>query len=425
MLGQVSGLSQGGLAASLNNLALSDGSAALHERLRRADIPIRDEHRLHELTNADARAQVDALIDWWMDMRREDPRLSFDAALDFLFTSGAHRRAFEGAASLIELDALDKRPAHWDDNPHEHWVHYLAHCGDDGFALEEQGDAHQRIELKDRFQQLARIGLALDPPHEDLSRLPMFAAVTSNNIDAVKALADLGVRLSPQGAEGLTPLHFVTQRRQSPMLSALLECGANADAAMANGQTALHIAADSGDLASIKLLLKHGANPNACMQDDSTPMHRAIYHGHVDVLTTLLDNQANIDAVDLQRMTPLGYALLIGRHETISCLLERGADVNRPLSFGKTALHLAMATELQAFVEPILKRGAQVNVEDEQGNTPLHAAVLEDNALATRLLLLHGARPGCANALGNTPLKLARDWASSEVLGLLNAHAAD
>jgi ankyrin repeat protein len=70
----------------------------------------------------------------------------------------------------------------------------------------------------------------------------IFNAVTTGDLDAVKQMLESGLDPSLKDSEGMTPLHFATDRGHLEIVKILLQNGASIDGVNSDGQTPLMIA---------------------------------------------------------------------------------------------------------------------------------------------------------------------------------------
>lgn len=79
-----------------------------------------------------------------------------------------------------------------------------------------------------------------------------------------------------KGKDGLTPLHWAVNKKNTAMVNFLLEKGASPDVRSDKGNTPLHTAVYEEDLDMVKSLLEKGASPNMQNSKGNTPLHWAM-----------------------------------------------------------------------------------------------------------------------------------------------------
>jgi ankyrin repeat protein len=179
-----------------------------------------------------------------------------------------------------------------------------------------------------------------------------------------------------------TPADAAISNDQVCALRLLLDTGFRADHRDRLGSTALHTAAEVGDSEVAGLLLDRGGNVNARDEWGWTPLHWAAYRRSDDVMALLLKKGADPDAKSSKRRELSGLAPF---------WIEAGA----------TPLHAAVYSGDTEVIEALLRAGADVNARDDRGNTPLaytrrfgpnSAQFRESSGGAAEVLEDHGGR---------------------------------
>lgn len=208
---------------------------------------------------------------------------------------------------------------------------------------------------------------------EDVSQLPLHAAVIAGDLEAC-------TRLIRAGAD----------------VNAPSEADPNGSA-QGVGYTPLMLAAQKGDLAICKLLLGAGAAPDNCtLYECTTPLFLAAASGHTDVCRLLLEAGADAQLSTRTMFSPLMAAAAKGHAAACALLLEKGADVTEVDKWGNSALHYVIAAYAEdalsaeacsAITALLLQAGAPVNLENDEEYTPIDlAAPTGDTALLQQLL---------------------------------------
>ena len=164
------------------------------------------------------------------------------------------------------------------------------------------------------------------------------------------------------------PVADAAMRGDVDAVRSLLREGADVNAAQADGMTALHWASDRGDAALAEVLLHAGANPEVVTRIGAyTPLHIASRNGHLAVVSTLLDAGANVEARTVPGgSTPLHVAATGGDPAVVNRLLEAGADANaREHEWKQTPLIFAAAWNRVDAIRALLAGGADPNLAAE------------------------------------------------------------
>jgi ankyrin repeat protein len=272
---------------------------------------------------------------------------------------------------------------------------------------------------------------------EPLAAAPLFQAIQSADISAVKALLRHGANPDALDADG-TPVLMAAALYAGPdCIKLLLDAGANPNAANTVGATPLMWAVP--DLVKVKLLLSHGADVNARSTNlQRTPLLIAArYPGSVEVLRLLLDKGADLHAKDRNGASALGLATTYADVGVVHFLVENGSNMNEAASgvFGGSvgsytrhylptaeylmskgakidpaALTLAAGWLDPKVIEKWIEMGADVNARVRGFNrTPLITAASSEGAgpATLKLLLEKGAEANAEDIDGERAL----DWA--------------
>ena len=81
--------------------------------------------------------------------------------------------------------------------------------------------------------------------------------------------------LKSRDEDGMSALHWASDRGHAAVVDLLLAAGANPGTADGEGQTPLHYAASCGHRASAERLLAAGADPGAADSEGETPVDMA------------------------------------------------------------------------------------------------------------------------------------------------------
>ena len=319
----------------------------------------------------------------------------------------------------------------------------------------------------------AMVALSLSTPtHAAPAGATAFVEAAMNgNRDAVRALLKDGADVNTTQADGMTALHWATQKGDVELAKVLLYASANLKATTRiGGYTPLLIASKNGDAAMIETLTQAGADANVATTNGTTPLMLAAAAGKPAAVTALLDHGADVNAKEtVKGETALTFAAALGRADVIRVLTAKGADVKvttkavdltdfakeeqerlaaeRGLNAGGQAgrgnapggrggapqgpqiagvtrqynytelvaywgglapMHLAARQGQLESVKALMEAGADVNQRGAGDPiTPLLIATMNGHFDLAKYLVDHGADPNLAQANGATPLYAA------------------
>lgn len=143
----------------------------------------------------------------------------------------------------------------------------------------------------------------------DFGLSPLYAAIISGNVEAVKKLAIRGVNLQGREREKPPILEAVQDRRIEgfTICKILLQHGANITYKDRRSRTLLHHAANFSTVGVVKLLIDSGAEVNATDHSGYNALHYAAerMQESTDVIRTLVDAGCSVTAQDCWQRTPL------------------------------------------------------------------------------------------------------------------------
>lgn len=169
-------------------------------------------------------------------------------------------------------------------------------------------------------------------------------AVTSNKLQAVKALLKYNPQLDNLTSSFETPLLIAVKMRNPEIAEALIRAGASIDYTDRHGATSLHHAALNGYLDMVDLLLYYGANIDEKSVEGTTPLLASIWAGYNDVADLLIQNGADIEAKDNDGFTPFLMATFYGDTLMMNLLYKKGVNIYAINKSGHNALSLSIVT---------------------------------------------------------------------------------
>lgn len=158
---------------------------------------------------------------------------------------------------------------------------------------------------------------------EDVLGTPLFYAVMSESVDAVRYLLDRGALVNRVNSVGWTPFALACDSGHVELVLMLLDRGADPSMRGTTGMTAL-MAASSGrrsrnsdHVAVMRLLIKGRLVPVDATDDGGcTALSRACSTGNVERVEVLLvEGSADHSIADNQGRTPMTMARLFGRRD--------------------------------------------------------------------------------------------------------------
>ena len=173
----------------------------------------------------------------------------------------------------------------------------------------------------------------------------------------VKLLVEYNIDLEAVDADGMTPLYYAIEQRDTVVTKYLIDQGINLNHCDLQNRSAIYWAASCGEIPNLKLLLDAGCDPNIKSRLGRTALSKSCWNGFIDV---------------------------------VKCLLETGKiKIDEPDNHGRTALHNAVwgsaggrlgekcgvsETDSPECAQLLLEYGADPNTKDNTGNSPLNIA---------------------------------------------------
>jgi ankyrin repeat protein len=227
---------------------------------------------------------------------------------------------------------------------------------------------------------------------------PVADAAQHGDATAMRTLLKAGADASAPQADGMTALHWASERGDVALVDMLLVSGANPVAVTRLGDyTPLHLAARTGNAAVIRALLKAGASAKTPAASGVMPLHLAAAAGIADAATALIDAGADVNAKERESgQTPLIFAADAGQVATINVLLKRGADVN----LASKAIDLSKVSALDRAASAQRRKVLDASVP--KGSDPTFTQY-EASIQAGREIVISGRIPPPDPAAANAP----------------------
>lgn len=203
---------------------------------------------------------------------------------------------------------------------------------------------------------------------------PLFLAIKTNNVAAVKTLLENKVALN-----GSEPLFYALGTEEAwrdyghptniEIVKLLLDEGINPNTTEKRTYhemisydyitSPLIMAVQKNELDLVKLLLKYGADPNQLV-DDETPLMWAVksYYPNLEIIKALLQSGANINKRNSKGRNAYFYVEEKNHHSSkdaiVAFLLENGIDVNNPKDLTLTDKEVFLLVILIIFVPTLI-----------------------------------------------------------------------
>jgi ankyrin repeat protein len=222
---------------------------------------------------------------------------------------------------------------------------------------------------------------------------PLVNAVSTGDVQAVRALIKSGTDVNAKSGDGSTPLLWAAHASNLDIARALIAAKAAVDTANDFGVTPLLEASRNGDAPMVDLLLRAGADPKRAHPGGETPLLSASRAGSVPTVRLLLARGVDVNAAEtFQQTTALMWAAAEGHLEVVDLLLEAGADPNRQghvtslterhnadhPTGGFTPLMFAARNGNEAMVRKLLSRGANINLKNGDDASAAMVAIYND-----------------------------------------------
>ena len=262
---------------------------------------------------------------------------------------------------------------------------------------------------------------------------PLFEACKQNHKEVAELLLKRGANVHMRNIRNDTVLCNVGWHGHTRIGELLIDHGADLDAVNQHGFSALHECCDHGHIEMALMLLRRGASFKLYNAFNYAPIHQASKNGHVEIVRKLLElgEDANHLAPG-HHWTPLAEASEHNHPEIVELLLSRGADTEERLGAGgnhQTALMRAAQHGHASVVQLLLDRGkARIDAEDPGSKTALYFSVVAGHVETTKQILLRKPKlevRDSARGYGYTPLHRAAQASQLDLVRLLLEAGAD
>ena len=258
-------------------------------------------------------------------------------------------------------------------------------------------------------------------------------AVINSDLDMLKLLIEYKVNLELSDFDGMTPLYYAIEQKNSEIIKYLVDLGVNLNHRDVQDRSSVYWAASWGDIPNLKLLLDAGCDPNIKSRLGRTALSKACWNGFVDVVKCLLETgKLKINEPDGQGRTWLHNAVWgsaggrlgekcgvsnIDSPECAQLVLEHGAEVNYQDNTGNTPLNIACSTFGLNSIKVLMSFGADLNLKNNYGTTPFLSACFRGNYECWKALYEYpGLDPYIRTQHGYGPLELAIEAGKDRVL---------
>ncbi len=223
-------------------------------------------------------------------------------------------------------------------------------------------------------------------------------------------------------ADGHTPLYWAVVRGHDDTVQSLLRAGADVDAPVGDDGSLLHVALAGGSDALVRRLIDADADLSTVNSTGQTSLLYAIERGRIDAAIALIDAGAPVNQVG-----PAGRSPLMAAVNSLACmraLLDHGAEVGVFDALERSPLWYAAGSNDLNVVQRLIDGGA-VFTGDREGVTPLHRAATAASPAVVAALLAAGHPIDPKSTAGSSPLSLAAAQGNAAIADQLIAKGAD
>ena len=237
---------------------------------------------------------------------------------------------------------------------------HLTSMGNGGVNLYESwGGINNAVNLQDAY--------SFTSLHEQPSEYyDALHAIVSDDLDALaKALVSKRTKYETDHLSN-TLLHAAVSENNIPALRMLIKAGAKLEAQNVYDQTALFSAARGGKTDAATILIEGGADITTTDSTNQTPLHYAARQRRPYLLSTLLSKKSvPINAQSTNGDTALHIAVLNNNVTAVSLLTQHtDIDLNLTRGKGRSALHLAVYPPKPEILELLVRAGCLLYTSD-------------------------------------------------------------
>ena len=195
-----------------------------------------------------------------------------------------------------------------------------------------------------------------------ISASQLHKAVSSGDIDQVRALITPAQDINEMDSSGMTAIHIAVLEHRLELIKILIHNGADVNITVNSNEaerrfftplhdfSPLHIAANLNSLEMASLLIFEGADVNQTTGDDQSPLHIAAMKGNDRLAEMLIVHGADVNARDFEDYTPLHSAASYGRLGSVALLVSNGADITASGVDGQTPYACAASKNHQQII---------------------------------------------------------------------------
>lgn len=278
---------------------------------------------------------------------------------------------------------------------------FVAACLDDVVALKAALDTGVKPGAADRngytllsyaaeagaFGAVEHLLAAGARPNAGAHRYPLAWAVGQGRLKAVERL--IAAKASLEGGSVGLPLHSAVRAGFSDIALRLIEAGADVDQGDSLAQSPMTLAIDAGMADVIRALLARKAKFDFRHEQVARVLITQATRGHTEAVKLLLAHKVPAGTVHRGGTALLGGAKA-GDPELVRALVAAGASVNQAGEGGLTPLMVAAGSGTSDYAKALLEAGADARAAHADGKTSLHFAAYSGNVDVTRLLLAAG-----------------------------------
>lgn len=197
----------------------------------------------------------------------------------------------------------------------------------------------------------------------------LFEAIRDGNVGEMRNYLQAGAGLETR-FEGLTPLCYAAECRQSASIAFLLGEGADVDGTDEDGRGPLSHACQGefgiSSSAVAQQLLDAGADPNAVDRHGKSVLMDAASTGSLPIVNMLLEREAKLDHAREGGDTALILAAWNGNAEVACRLIAAGANLNQRNNNGQDAIAAARLREFHDLAELMRTAAVERNLEAQR-----------------------------------------------------------